>query len=331
MGIVLLLQLDGKLPNIALMRIAAHHRDRGDEVVLRRAGNAVALEPQLGESWGAVYASLIFERSRTLADRVLRAYPGAHVGGTGWDLTSTLEHLGITARRQDYSVYPTYQQSLGFSLRGCRLECEFCVVPRKEGAISDERSIAEIWRGDPWPRELVLLDNDFFGGAAWRARIREIVDGRFRVCFSQGINARMLNNETAEAIASVDYRDSTMKERRIYTAWDSRKDERTLFRGLEALVRHGVKPRHIMVYMLVGFWPGETHEDRDYRRQQLRAFGALPYPMPYTRSAELVGFQRWVIGGYDKGIPWDEWSRGKWQPSGLTRRSSQLALLDGAT
>lgn len=32
---VLLLQLDGKLPNLALMRIAAHHRAQGDAVELR--------------------------------------------------------------------------------------------------------------------------------------------------------------------------------------------------------------------------------------------------------------------------------------------------------
>jgi hypothetical protein len=41
---VLLLQLDGKLPNIALMRVAAHHRAQGDDVELRRAGNAAAVE-----------------------------------------------------------------------------------------------------------------------------------------------------------------------------------------------------------------------------------------------------------------------------------------------
>jgi hypothetical protein len=116
------------------------------------------------------------------------------------------------------------------------------------------------------------------------------------------INARALTVETAAAIASVDYRDGAMKERRLYTAWDSRNDEQRLFRGLQLLVDAGVKPRHIMVYMLVGYWAGETHEDRDNRRRKLREFGARPYPMPYTRTTELVAFQRWVIGSYDKSI-----------------------------
>lgn len=326
---VLLLQLDGKLPNIALMRVAAHHRALGDEVELRRPGNAAALEPELGESWDQVYASLIFERTRPLGERVRELYPTALIGGTGWDLTTTLERIGIATQEQDYSIYPTFQQTEVFLSRGCRLECAFCVVPRKEGKISSERTVASVWRGDPFPRELILLDNDFFGALEWRARIAEIIAGNFKVCFCQGINARMLNDETAEAIASVDYRDTTMKQRRIYTAWDSRKDERTLFRGLEALVRHGVKPRQIMVYMLVGYWPGETHEDRDYRRQKLREFGALPYPMPFERTPELVGFQRWVLSRNDMKVPWEQWHAVEYRPERLPRRSTQLALFAG--
>jgi hypothetical protein len=318
---VLLLHLDGKLPNIALMRVAAHYAALGTPVELRQAGNARAVEPMFGDPpWSAVYASLIFERSRPLGEAVQRAYPSARIGGTGWSVTASLEEEGISTTRQDYSVYPRWRSSIGFSQRGCRLRCSFCVVPRKEGAVREEQTIADIWRGDPWPREILLLDNDFFGQPRWQARINELRAGGFKVSFSQGINARMLTDETAAAIASVDYRDDGMRERRIYTAWDNRKDEARLFAGLEALVRHGVKPWHIMVYILVGYWPGETQEDRDYRRARLRDFGALPYPMPFQRTPELLGFQRWVIGGYDKSIPWAEWARARCQPRRLTRR-----------
>ena len=170
--------------------------------------------------------------------------------------------------------------------------------------------------------ELVLLDNDLFGNPQHEHVIGAIVDGRFKVNFCQGINARMLSDNAAAAIASTDYRDTNMKTRRIYTAWDSRKDERVLFRGLEALVRYGVRPRHIMVYVLIGYWPGETHEDRDHRRRRLREFGALPYPMPYRRTPELVGFQRWVIGAYDKRIPWRDWAGARFSPRQLGNRST---------
>lgn len=316
---VLLIQLDGKLPNVALMRIAAHHRALGDEIELRRAGNLRSLEPRLWDDHDKVYGSLIFERTRPLGERLIEAHPGATVGGTGWRVEGTLEDVGITTTEQDYSPYARFASSIGFLQRGCRLRCPFCVVPRKEGAVRHEQTVAELWRGDPWPRELLLLDNDFFGNPQWRDRISEIRDGRFKVSFSQGINARAIGKEEAEAIASVNYRDDGMKVKRIYTAWDNRKDEKRLFRGLQLLVDAGVKPDHIMVYILIGYWPGETAEDREHRRSRLRDFGARPYPMPFVRTRELVGFQRWVIGAYDKTFSWGEWRAARYQPRRLVR------------
>lgn len=308
---VLLLQLDGKLPNIALMRIAAHHA--GDDVTLRHGGERKLWD----EPWDQVYASAIFLKTKPAIDRVLREFPDAIVGGTGYDVASGLEQHGITTTRQDYRIYPEYRASIGFTQRGCRLKCPFCVVPQKEGAIREEQTIAQLWRGEPWPRELHLLDNDFFGQPHWRARIREIQDGRFKVSFNQGINARCLTDEAAEAIASVDYRDDSMHVKRIYTAWDNRRDEAQLFAGLNRLVKYGVKPDHIMVYILCGYWPGETHKDRDYRRRRLREFGARPYPMPYVRTPELMGFQRWVVGAYDKRILWKDWAGARYEPRNL--------------
>lgn len=316
---VLLFQLDGKIPNIALMRVAAHHKALGDDVSFRWTGNPTK---DLWENPDKVYGSAIFEKTRPVVEVLRREFPRATVGGTGVNVASTLEAEGIMTIQQDYSLYPDWRQSIGFTQRGCRLACPFCVVPRKEGAWRSEQSIAELWRGDPWPRELILLDNDFFGKTkrgeeVWRERIREIRDGGFKVSFNQGINARFLTDEAAEAIASVDYRDDSMKVKRIYTAWDNRKDEERLFAGLGRLVKYGVKPDHIMVYMLIGYWPGETNEDRVYRQAKLRDLGCRPYPMPFVRTPELVGFQRWVIGAYDKRFTWEAWREAGYRPEGL--------------
>lgn len=331
---VLLFQLDGKVPNIALMRIAAHHKAHGDSVELRHTGTP---RRELWDQPARVYASAIFEKTRPVVDRLLVEFPAAIIGGTGIDVASSLEAEGITTLEQDYSVYPNCRQSIGFTQRGCRLSCSFCVVPRKEGKWRSEQSISDIWRGGKWPRELILLDNDFFGKppggkAVWRDRIAEIREGGFKVSFNQGINARFLcdkmedADEAAEALASIDYRDDSMKTKRIYTAWDNRKDEEILFQGLRRLVRYGVKPDHIMVYMLVGYWPGETMEDRLYRQAKLRAFGCRPYPMPFVRTPELVGFQRWVIGAYDKRIPWDRWERAGYEPRNLGESKTEASL-----
>lgn len=312
---ILLCQLDGSIPNLALMRIAAHHRAQGDGVELR---HGAAFYRGLFDSCPhRVYASAIFLKSRPLIERLRIEYPEAIIGGTGWNMERTVESVGISTTALDYSIYPRFRQSIGFTQRGCRLRCSFCVVPKKEGAMREEATIADIWRGDPWPRELLLLDNDFFGQPRWRERISEIREGGFKVSFNQGINARFLTDEAAEAIASVDYRADDMKVKRIYTAWDNRKDEDRLFEGLGRLVKYGVKPDHIMVYMLCGYWPDETHADRDHRRQKLRDFGARPYPMPYVRTRELVGFQRWVIGAYDKRFTWAQWEAAGYRPEKL--------------
>lgn len=318
MSRVLLLQLDGKLPNVALMRIAAHHRELGDVVDLRQAGNEQALGLDLWEAPpDRVYASLIFERTRPVAEKLLVLRPDAIVGGTGWDLTTTLEGHGITTKRQDYAPYPNYTASIGFTQRGCRLRCPFCVVPRKEGPIAEEQTVAQLWRGEGHPRHLALLDNDFFGQPRWRERVAEIRDGGFRVSFTQGINARTLDAEAAAAIATLAYYDDSFTRRRIYTAWDNRKDEGRLFAGLEALRAAGVRPDHVMVYMLIGYWPGETVDDWLYRQAKLRAFGARPYPMPFRRTRESVGFQRWAVGAYDKRVSWPDWVRAGYQPRRL--------------
>lgn len=323
---VLLFQLDGKIPNIALMRIAAHHRSLGDEIKFRWTGNP---ERDLfdGEP-DAVYASTIFEKSRPTVDKLLHEYPSAIVGGTGVDVSSSLEAHGITTTEQDYSIYPNWRQSIGFTQRGCRMRCSFCVVPRKEGKVRPERTVPEIWRGEPWPKELILLDNDFFGEPAWGKRIIEMRTGRFKASFNQGINVRLLTEDAAMAIASVDYRADDMKAKRIYTAWDNRRDEDALFRGLNRLVKYGVKPDHIMLYMLIGYdhenkcaRPSLT-EDDFHRRSRLREFGARPYPMPFVRNPELVGFQRWIIGAYDKRISWADWQKAKYQPANLQHHSA---------
>src|SRR5579862_2124973 len=133
---VLLLQLDGKIPNIALMRIAHHHRERGDEIELRFGAQ---FELGLWDHFDKVYGSAIFLKSRPLCERLLKVYPDAVIGGTGWNMAVTLESIGIHTLEQDYSIYPRFQQSIGFTQRGCRLKCPFCVVPEKEGPMRAER------------------------------------------------------------------------------------------------------------------------------------------------------------------------------------------------
>jgi hypothetical protein len=142
-------------------------------------------------------------------------------------------------------------------------------------------------------------------------------DGGFRVSFNQGINIRLVTQEIAEALASVKLYDDSFTTRRIYGAWDNRKDEAALFRGLNHLKAAGIKPDTIMVYMLCGYWPGETEEDREYRRFKLREFGVRPYPMPYVKTPELIGFQRFVVRRIDLKCSWEKFKAVNYRPEAL--------------
>lgn len=315
---ILVLQLDGSLPNLALLRVAGHHRRAGDSVEYRVATGPKSVERGLYDvPYSRVYASLIFEKTRSLANRLKAIYPNAILGGTGWDKTTTLETVGIAEDSPpDYTDHPTYPHSIGFTQRGCRLSCSFCVVKEKEGAVKPVGPVAAVWRGEPHPRNIVLLDNDFFGQAGWRDLIAEMRAGNYRVSFNQGINVRMIGAEEAAAIASVNYYDPDFKRHRLYAAWDNRRDEDRLFRGLECLKRAGVPPGNVTVYVLVAYDHATKSprpfitEDDVYRVQRLRQWGADPYPMPFVRNPETCGFQKWVCRFAEKaGVSWDDFRR----------------------
>ena len=302
---VRLTQLDGKIPNLALMKLAHYHRGQGDEVQLARTPTPTMFEP----AYDKVYASAIFSWTQPVIERLRLAYPQAIVGGTGSDSTIEVEAvIGGEYEHYDYSIYPSYEYSIGFTQRGCRLKCGFCVVPKKEGKPRSVNTIHDIWR-EGTPRALLLLDNDFFGQDVWCDRIDEIKEGRFKVSWSQGINVRMITDETAAAIASVDYRDDSFQQKRLYTAWDNLGDEQRFFTGLERLNAAGIPSRHVMAYMLVGYKPGETMEDVLYRFHRLREAGCRPYPMVFEkwRQPELRKFARWAIRRYYEFVPWEEY------------------------
>lgn len=304
---VRLTQIDGKLPNLALMKLASWHRTRGDRVYFTRRVHPEMFEP----AYDRVYASSIFTMSDKRLRRFVKQWPDAIIGGTGTAELQTIEDIiGSEWEQYDYADYPDFTGSIGFTQRGCRLKCKFCVVPTKEGKPRSVNSIADIWRGPGHPKHIHLLDNDFFGQPRdqWEARLKEIRDGDFKICLNQGINVRLIDDEAAEALASVEYRDDQFKTRRLYTAWDNLKDERIFFRGIDRLERAGIRPDQVMAYMLVGFAPDETWDRILYRFHKMVERGVKPYPMVYdNQRRDLKQFQRWAVTGLYRAVPWADY------------------------
>ena len=133
---VRLTHIDGKLPNLALMKLAHWHRAQGDQVVLARTPSPTMFET----CYDRVYGSALFSWSGKVAQRLQQAYPEAIIGGTGSGSWSTVEEaIGQEPyEHYDYSIYPDYPWSLGFTQRGCRLNCGFCVVPKGLRAARDQ-------------------------------------------------------------------------------------------------------------------------------------------------------------------------------------------------
>lgn len=338
-----LTQIDGKLPNLALMKLAAHHRAQDDAIHFTKRVERDMLEP----AYDRVYGSAVFQFSADRVARFRQQFPDAIVGGTH-DLTDkrTVEQfLGVEENeRYDYSIYPKFTGSIGFTQRGCRFRCKFCVVPGKEGKPRSVNTIASIWRGESHPKHIHLLDNDFFGQPRedWEARIDEIRSGGFKVCWNQGINIRMIDDTSAAALASVGFWDDGFKTRRLYTAWDNLGDEERFFRGIDTLERHGIHPRNVLAYMLVGFDPKETWERVMYRLNRMKEREIRPYPMVIWTKRDntlplggcnqrierrtLGEFQRWVIGKYYTFIPFENYDVGARGRGAV----GQLELLEAA-
>ena len=279
---VRLTHIDGKLPNIALMRLADWHRSRGDSVYFTRRTHRALWE----SDYDRVYASTIFNFSERRLAMFRREFPDAVVGGTGSGNWDTLEQaVGPIPERLDYSIYPGYEPSIGFLQRGCRLSCKFCVVPQKEGKPRQTMTVAELWRGEGHARNLHILDNDFFGVPGWNRHVADFRDGGFKVCLNQGINVRMITAEAAEALASIRYYDASFRRRRIYTAWDNLGDERRFFHGIDLLEAAGIPPRHVMAYMLIGYAPAKPGKrfTTDFRPW----FHAGSFPSPWSTTTPV--------------------------------------------
>jgi hypothetical protein len=286
-----LYDVDSKIPNLALMKLSAWHKAEGDRVEF--------CDPISRFMFDKIYASKIFtfsEGGYLTAEMV--------IGGSGSGTDAVLPPE-IEAMKPDYDLY-NIDYSVGFTSRGCRFQCKFCIVPDKEGGVKHDRTIPEIGI-NPRSNKILLLDNDFLGNPEWKARLSEM-EG-YRVSIFQGLNFRKMTEEQAAAITKAPLYVKSFDRRGIYTAWDTMKDESRFFRGFNRLREAGYKGR-IIVYVLVGF--KTTAEEDLYRVEKLREI-AEPYVMTLNPSNFYQKeFARWVNHkGIFKTIPWHMYKRSR--------------------
>lgn len=301
-----LYDVDSAIPNLAIMKLSAFHKAQGDAVV--------SYLPNMDATrFDKVYASVVFNDSPNddLSDHSYLNPEQMEIGGSGWDLHKDLP-AEVEQCTPDYSFY-NYPHSIGFTQRGCRFRCSFCVVPQKEGRPKANSTIEEIWtqRDSDF---LMLLDNDFFGNPEWRERIAEIKKHNLRVCFSQGLNIRIITDEQCAALASIRFWNLHATRRQVYFAWDRFQDEKLIDAGIARVVAAGIKPWQMAFYVLIGY---DTTPEQDYYRvMKIRQLGCDPYAMPYKKSDPYQKrFARWVNHkAIFKSVEWADYRTGIKKP-----------------
>jgi len=293
-----LCQVDGSLPNLALMRISAWHKAQGDSVEW--------FMPLM--KYDRVYASKIF--TFTPDDPYLPA--DAVRGGTGYDPHTCLPPE-VEAMRPDYTIYPQFTEAYGFLTRGCPNKCPWCVVPEKEGGILVETDIEQVCNTNTgFRRKVILMDNNFI--AAPFDFISEQVEKmrrlKLRVDFNQGTDARRYDERTAAVMAKVPW----MRHPRMSCDTDAAQPH--VLRAVRLLREFGWKGE-VFVYILTK--NGEV-ESALWRIATLCAAdsGIVPFVMPYRSltdnsiapSPGVKSLARWCNRQWiRKSCPYSEYTR----------------------
>lgn len=241
-------------PNLALMKLSAYFKKRGDTVSFNF--------PLSGYDIG--YASCVFTWHSVRADGLP---PTVERGGSALDITKQLppemEHI-----MPDYSLYPDADFSLGFTSRGCIRKCPWCIVPEKEGGIKAWANIYEFW--DKRHKEIKLLDNNILASPNWEETANSLIKEQVLIDFNQGLDIRLVNDKVAHQL-------SKTRAKILRFAFDDIRIEPQVRQGIALLLKAGIKPRHLSFYVLVGF-SGDPGIDR---MKLLQSYGVDVYPMIY--------------------------------------------------
>ncbi|MBL0700081.1 MAG: hypothetical protein JJV92_04285, partial [Desulfosarcina sp.] len=118
-GTVLLVDVDSRLPNLALMKLSRYYKEQGKNVIL-------AQKEKLIKGAEMVFASCIFNFSSSMrhVEKLKKFYGTSLIlGGSGVDVCKRL-NKEIEKMPADYDLYPELEdRAIGFITRGCPFKC----------------------------------------------------------------------------------------------------------------------------------------------------------------------------------------------------------------
>ena len=330
-----LVDVDSKIPNLALMKLSAYFKQNGEQVRLYSSpgcyrkrisnmGEIRKLAEIVGKECNEIYASSIFSRSAP-ALKILSETCGEkiRIGGTGSAIPGMQLEEQIERQKPDYALYSpediavrmngigTKEHKLakateivnaghGFTSRGCIRSCPFCMVPKCEGKFRQVAEIADLL--NPKSNVLVLHDNNLTADPDCIDKLHEIRDRKLIVDINQGCDVRLMTDEIAFALSEVRHL------RSLHYAWDLMGFEKQVLDGIKTLSQY-IKPYKHMCFMLVGF--NTTYEQDMYRMRKLVELGVDPFVMVYNENEKgdvrLQHFARWVNSRIYKKCSFEEY------------------------
>lgn len=281
-----------KFPNLALMKLSAWHKKKGDITALNRMDNP-----------DKIYVSCPFNRIITN----INVYVYKHkieIEKGGYGINSKKLPDEIEFVMPDYDLY-NIDYSMGFTSRGCINKCPFCVVPKNEGMIRNHQPVQDFLHPDH--KKVILLDNSFTNSPKFKENTQFLIDNNIKINICQGIDARTLTLEQAKILKELKIRSWTFKSTMLHFAWDNTKGEKNVRRGIQNLLDAGFKSRYLCCYVLVNF--NSTFEEDLYRCNVFwNEYKILPFIMSFKGKHPL---QRWANRRYIKYTSFEKYDRKK--------------------
>lgn len=259
---IMLIDIDSKIPNLALKKIEKHHKDRGDKIIWNL--------PLWRNQVDKIYVSCVFSKNKSQC----KEWEGrAEIGGSGYSLTKTLP-------QEIEDLKPRI--NLGFTTRGCIRKCPFCIVPKKEGKIKVVGDLLDLW--DNKAKDLIVLDNNILAlPKHFELVCRQAQKNKIRIDFNQGLDHRLLTQEIIDLMKSIRHIEYRF-------AFDHPSFKPTVDKAITLLQKN--KINRCNWYVLVGF-NTIFQEDLD-RLNYLKERKQNAYVQRYKWDRQYIPLARWV-------------------------------------
>jgi len=266
---ILLVDVDSKIPNLALMKISTYHKGFNNDVDIIKLGfdgYPTHKKEKIVDAtdYDRVYASCIFTVNKDYFKIINCDY--IKIGGTGVDLNYNLPDF-VDSLEEDYSLYPENNDSYGFITRGCIRNCYFCFVPKKEGKLVEYRN----WQNITKHKNTYFLDNNFLAYNNHKKVLQELVDNKIHFQFNQGLDIRLIDEENAKLFSETKYIGE------FIFAFDDIKYEKMVEKGLNIFKKYNERDWNTKFFVYCH--PDMPLHDIIYRIEWLRNHKALPYIM----------------------------------------------------